>query len=69
MSSYDYLKGQLFTRDGVKYMVIKVHDATVVAAHRASDGVRRVLVPLADVLGSLDYQDEIEVALPAAEDA
>ena len=66
MSNYEHLVGRLFTRNGIGYLVVKVHDATVVAAHRDRGATRRVLVPLVDVLDCLDA-DVIEMQLPVAE--
>ncbi|MAT84648.1 MAG: hypothetical protein CMQ43_09025 [Gammaproteobacteria bacterium] len=54
MNAYDFLIGQAFTRNGVRYTIVKVTGATVVAAMLCGSRVERVFVPLADVLDALE---------------
>ncbi len=55
MNISESLVGHLLTRGGIKYLIIKAHDATVVAAYRDKTGVlQRVLVPLAEALQCVD---------------
>ena len=60
VDTFKHLIGRLFTRGGVKYMIVKCEGATVVAAYRAGNKVRRMLVPLSTALDALD-STEIEV--------
>jgi len=54
MNAYDSLVGQAFVRNGVRYTVVRVSGATVVAALLQGGRVERVFVPLAEVLDSLE---------------
>ena len=64
MNIAESLVGHLLTRNGVKYLIIKAHDTTVVAAYRDKQGaLQRVLVPLAEALQCVDLD---EVDLPDA---
>ena len=55
MNISESLVGHLLTRGGTKYLIIKAHDTTVVAAYRDKAGVlQRVLVPLAEALQCVD---------------
>lgn len=61
MNISEALVGQLLTRNGTKYLIIKAHDTTVVAAYRDKDGVlQRVLVPLAEALQCVNL-DEVYI--------
>ena len=64
MSRYDSLVGQVFVRNGVRYTVVKCHDATVVAAMLQGHRVQRVFVPLAHVLQCLDITEITLTELP-----
>ena len=58
MNISESLVGHLLTRNGTKYLIIKAHDATVVAAYRDKSGVlQRVLVPLAEALQCVDLNE------------
>jgi hypothetical protein len=62
MNIAESLVGLLLTRNGIKYLIIKAHDTTVVAAYRDKSGaLQRVLVPLAEALQCVDLN---EVNLP-----
>jgi len=64
MNIAESLVGHLLTRNGTKYLIIKAHDTTVVAAFRDKSGtLQRVLVPLAEALQCVDLN---EVNLPDA---
>jgi len=55
MNLSDSLPGHLLTRNGTKYLIVKVSDATVVAAYRDKMGtLQRVLIPLAEALQCID---------------
>ena len=54
MNAYDFLIGRAFTRNGVRYTIVKVTGATVLAAMLCGSRVERVFVPLADVLDALE---------------
>ena len=61
MNIAENLVGHLLTRNGTKYLIIKAHDTTVVAAYRDKAGVlQRVLVPLAEALQCVEL-DELNV--------
>jgi len=63
MNISESLVGHLLTRNGTKYLIIKAHDTSVVAAYRDASGVlQRVNVPLAETLQCLDDLDEVYVA-------
>ncbi len=63
MNISESLVGHLLTRNGTKYLIIKAHDTTVVAAYRDKDGnLQRVLVPLAEALQCIDDLDEVYMA-------
>ena len=66
MNSYEHLVGEHFTRNGLRYTVVKCIGATVVAAHLQNNRVSRVLVRLADVLDALEVT-EINITAPLAE--
>lgn len=66
MSGYDFLVGQRFVRNGVRYCVVKCLGATVVAAQLAGDRVDRVFVPLAEVLEALEITEVTVSELPRA---
>jgi len=58
MNISESLVGHLLTRNGTKYLIIKAHDTTVVAAYRDKSGVlQRVLVPLAEALQCVDLNE------------
>ena len=60
MNISESLVGHLLTRNGTKYLIIKAHDTSVVAAYRDESGVlQRVIVPLAEALQCLDDLDEV----------
>lgn len=66
MNIAESLVGHLMTRNGIKYLVIKGHDTTVVAAYRDKTGIlQRVLVPLAEALQRVDLK---EVNVPDVEE-
>jgi len=63
MNISESLVGHLLTRNGTKYLIIKAHDTTVVAAYRDKTGaLQRVLVPLAEALQCIDDLDEVYMA-------
>ena len=63
MNISESLVGHLLTRNGTKYLIIKAHDTTVVAAYRDKAGnLQRVLVPLAEALQCVDDLDEVYIA-------
>jgi hypothetical protein len=65
MNIAESLVGHLLTRDGTKYLIIKAHDTSVVAAYRDKSGtMRRVSIPLAEALQCVD--DVNQVHLPDA---
>ncbi|MDZ7670327.1 MAG: hypothetical protein U5Q16_13265 [Gammaproteobacteria bacterium] len=64
MNAYDSLVGQAFTRNGVRYTVIRVTGATIVAAMLCGGRVERVFVPLADVLDALEVTQITLTELP-----
>src|SRR5262245_57761685 len=60
MSISESLPGHLLSRNGTKYLVVKVNDSTVVAAYRDKTGtLQRVLIPLAEALQCIDDLDEV----------
>ena len=62
MNISESLVGLLLNRNGTKYLIIKAHDTTVVAAYRDKSGVlQRVLVPLAEALQCVDL-NEVNIA-------
>ena len=62
MNVSESLVGLLLNRNGTKYLIIKAHDTTVVAAYRDKNGVlQRVLVPLAEALQCVDL-NELNIA-------
>jgi hypothetical protein len=67
VNCYEHLVGERFTRNGLRYTVLKCVGATVVAAYLENDRVRRVLVRLADVLDALEVT-EINITVPAVDD-
>ena len=68
MNSYEHLVGEHFTRNGMRYTVVKCIGATVVAAYLQNNRVHRVLVSLADVLDALEVT-EINITTPAESDS
>lgn len=64
MNSYEHLVGEHFTRNGMRYTVVKCVGATVIAAYLQNNRVHRVLVRLADVLDALEVT-EINITVPA----
>jgi hypothetical protein len=63
MNISESLVGHLITRNGTKYLIIKAHDTTVVAAYRDKTGnLQRVLVPLAEALQCVDDLDEVQLS-------
>jgi hypothetical protein len=63
MNISESLVGHLLTRNGTKYLIIKAHDTTVVAAYRDKAGnLQRVLVPLAEALQCVDDLNEVYIA-------
>ena len=67
MNISESLVGHLLTRNGIKYLIIKAHDTTVVAAYRDKTGnLQRVLVPLAEALQCVDDLDEVHMSDAAA---
>lgn len=65
MNIAESLVGHLLTRNGTKYLIIKAHDTTVVAAFRDKSGtMQRILIPLAEAVQCLD--DVNQVNLPDA---
>ena len=67
MNSYEHLVGEHFTRNGLRYTVIKCVGAIVVAAYLQNDRVHRVLVRLSDVLDALEVT-EINITAPTVPD-
>jgi hypothetical protein len=68
MNIAESLVGLLLTRNGIKYLIIKAHDTTVVAAYRDKSGtLQRVLVPLAEALQCVDV-NELNLAEAAEPD-
>ncbi|MCZ6708869.1 MAG: hypothetical protein O7B25_00740 [Gammaproteobacteria bacterium] len=67
MNCYEHLVGEHFTRNGLRYTVLKCVGATVVAAYLDNDRVHRVLVRLADVLDALEVT-EINITVPVVDD-
>ena len=62
MNIAESLVGHLLTRDGTKYLIIKAHDTTVVAAYRDKSGImQRVLIPLAEALQCVDDVNEVDL--------
>jgi hypothetical protein len=62
MNIAESLVGHLLTRNGTKYLIIKAHDTTVVAAYRDQAGaLQRVSVPLAEALQCVELD---ELAIP-----
>jgi hypothetical protein len=69
MNISESLPGHLLTRNGTKYLIVKAHDSTVVAAYRDKNGMlQRALIPLAEALQCIDDVDEVYVG-DAAEPA
>ena len=69
MDISESLPGHLLTRNGTKYLIVKAHDSTVVAAYRDKTGtLQRALIPLAEALQCLADLDEVYVS-DAAEPA
>jgi hypothetical protein len=64
VNSYEHLVGEHFTRNGLRYTVVKCVGATVIAAYLQNNRVHRVLVRLADVLDALEVT-EINITAPA----
>ncbi|NBC23387.1 MAG: hypothetical protein GVY21_07935 [Gammaproteobacteria bacterium] len=64
MNAYDSLVGQAFSRNGVRYTVVRVSGATVVAALLRNGRVERVFVPLAEVLDNLEVTQIQVTQLP-----
>jgi hypothetical protein len=64
MNAYDSLVGQAFSRNGVRYTVVRVSGATVVAALLRNGRVERVFVPLAEVLDNLEVTQIQVTELP-----
>lgn len=64
MNAYDSLVGQAFSRNGVRYTVVRVSGATVVAALLRNRRVERVFVPLAEVLDNLEVTQIQVTELP-----
>ena len=61
MNISESLVGHLLTRHGIKYLILKAHATTVIAAYRDKTGtLQRVLVPLAEALQCLDL-DEVNL--------
>jgi hypothetical protein len=69
MNCNDWLVGQAFTRGGIRYTVAKCHGSTVLAAVLRGGRVERVLVPLTDVLASLEVAEVTVTELPPDESA
>jgi hypothetical protein len=63
VNSYEHLVGEHFTRNGLRYTVVKSIGATVVAAYLQNRQIHRVLVRLADVLDALEVT-EINITAP-----
>lgn len=60
MDISESLPGHLLTRNGTKYLIVKAHDSTVVAAYRDKTGtLQKVLIPLAEALQCIDDIDEV----------
>lgn len=66
MSAYQHLIGQSFTRNGTRFTVIKCEGATVIAGFLHKGRLQRMLVPLGDVLKSLDVTEIEMTELPTA---
>jgi len=63
MNISESLPGHLLTRNGTKYLIVKAHDSTVVAAYRDKNGtLQKVLIPLAEALQCIDDIDAIYVS-------
>lgn len=66
MSAYQHLIGQSFNRNGTRFTVIKCEGATVIAGFLQQGRLQRMLVPLGDVLKSLDVTEIEMTELPTA---
>jgi hypothetical protein len=66
VNSYEHLVGEHFTRNGMRYTVVKCVGATVVAGYLKNNRVHRVLVRLADVLDALEVT-EINITAPVVD--
>ncbi len=60
MNTYKHLVGKSFSRNGTRFTVVKCESATVVAAFMRNQRVQRMLVPLGDVLASLEATERNE---------
>jgi hypothetical protein len=65
MSRYDSLVGQAFTRNGIRFTIVKCEGASVMAAVPRAGQVERVLVPLAEVLDALAVNEIMVTELPS----
>jgi hypothetical protein len=62
MNIAESLVGHLLTRNGIKYLIIKAHDTTVVGAYRDKAGtLQRILIPLAEALQCLDDVNQVDL--------
>jgi hypothetical protein len=65
MSGYDSLVGQTFTRNGIRFTIVKCEGATVMAAVARGGQIERVPVPLAEVLDALAVNEITVTELPS----
>ena len=62
MNIAESLVGHLLTRNGTKYLIIKAHDTSVVAAYRDKSGrMQRVLIPLAEAVQCVDDVNQVDL--------
>lgn len=66
MSAYQHLIGASFTRHGTRFTVVKCEGATVIAGFLHNGRVQRMLVPLGEVLKSLDVTEIELTELPVS---
>lgn len=64
MSAYQHLIGQSFNRNGIRFTVVKCEGTTVIAGFLHKGRLQRMLVPLGDVLNSLDVTEVEMTELP-----
>ena len=62
INNYKHLIGQSFCRNGIHFTVVKCEGATVLAAFLENRRMTRILVPLSDVLDSLDEESDPALA-------
>ena len=64
VNAYEQLIGQSFVRFGTRFTIVKCIGTAVIAACLHNQQVKRLLVPLADVLNSLDVPEIEMTELP-----